>query len=88
VNERLIYKWLGYGNDTDGNCPIRKMHPSWPPLDMNTWHREVVPKLSKEADVTFRHGAWGIQPWKQAWRGPHWVWEDPWLALTKYLEAK
>jgi hypothetical protein len=104
VNERLIYEWLKpelvgddwklYGDLDD--CGVYQMDafrdgkPSMalPPLDMNTWHGEVLPKLSKEADVTFRHGHWDIQPWKRAWHGPHWAREDPWQALTDYLEAK
>jgi len=73
--------WEYDGHDFRGKVPL-------PYLDWNTWHDEVVKKLRKECDVSFRSGTWDLQPWREAWHGPHWAREDPWVALTEYLEAK
>jgi hypothetical protein len=93
MNERLIYTWLGYGPDRNG------VYPNRPILDMNTWHREVAPKLHAEGvDIQF---AWSDYDDD---RGPIWVlvWPKPphgvyhvmsrkdaaWETLIEYLEAQ
>lgn len=102
MNERLIYEWLKpelvgddwklYGDLDD--CGVYQMDafrdgkPSMalPPLDMNTWHGEVIPKLKAgRAVVKFDScslGGWEIQGRAYVFRA------DPWQALTDYLEAK
>jgi hypothetical protein len=67
--------------------------PSLPPLDMNTWHGEVVPKLLSEgAEVHFvtnqnnhleRHHNIYARGCSEPFSGP-----DPWQSLTEYLEEK
>ena len=98
MNERLIYEWLRpelkgapwhkgsarlgpmayIGSDTSQWFYI-------PKLDMNTWHGEVVPKLKQEGASICFHSTNGC-PWEVDGDG-YGCSDDPWLALTAYLEA-
>ena len=60
---------------------------SLPPLDMNTWHGEVVPKLKAQGVKVVFENDWWLTPAKYPPAFPAIVNPDPWLALTEYLEA-
>ena len=102
MNERLIYEWLKpelvgddwklYGDLDD--CGVYQMDafrdgkPSMalPPLDMNTWYGEVIPKLKKE-DATVNFTSLNKSGWEidgDNYGCSH----DPYEALTEYLEAQ
>ena len=109
MNERLIYEWLKpelvgddwklYGDLDD--CGVYQMDafrdgkPSMalPPLDMNTWYGEVVPKLLSEgAEVHFvtnqnNHNERHHNIYAQGCYEPFSD-SDPYEALTEYLEAQ
>ena len=80
----------GYGWVAAGDSEWKDFGPL-PPLDMNTWHGEVVPKLQGEGcAVEFAAEA-------EPTEAKYWViWRDrvpfsmadPYEALTEYLEAK
>lgn len=57
--------------------PIRKL----PPLDMNTWDREALPKLDRdEVTASFYGGLWHLD-------ANMFANADPWLALLDYIKA-
>lgn len=72
--KRAIYEW----------CPELQGKP----LDMNTWHGEVVPKLKAEDVKVVFENDWWLSPAKYPPTFPAIVNAYPWQALTEYLEAK
>uniref|UniRef100_A0A6M3JFM6 Uncharacterized protein n=1 Tax=viral metagenome TaxID=1070528 RepID=A0A6M3JFM6_9ZZZZ len=109
MNEKLIYEWLrhelkgqkGVGIVHEDGCVtavwvtayhVRHECPL-PPLDMNTWHGEVVPKLVAEGrGVEFIANRTGERYWvirKPTENGfSLFSLAAPYETLTEYLEAK
>ena len=105
MNERLVYEWLSESDeivqevhdgefvwtsvDMEGNYHSRPCLP----LDMNTWHGEVVPKLLSEgAEVHFvtnqnNHNERHHNIYAQGCYEPFSD-SGPYEALTEYLEAQ
>ena len=88
AQQRAIYEWLGYKFDTDGTATLQEMFPWLPPLGMDYAFRVCIPKLVKECDVTYRHGRWDMQPWKEAYDFARIAQEDFYAALLQYLGVK
>lgn len=86
-SERAIYEWLGYKDSQCFKCGgwmyryDEQFWKSCPPLDMNTWDREALPKLDRdEVTASFYGGLWHLD-------ANMFANADPWLALLDYIKA-
>jgi len=94
-DERAIYEWLYSELAELPQWELRKsrgLPPTamWngrfnakmlPPLDMNTWHSDVLRQLNKaEVTVCFAHGQWHLD-------ANVFVNVDPYAALLDYIKA-
>jgi hypothetical protein len=74
----------------DGICQLPALYVkdssgNWQP-NYQWFHTDCMARLQKEADVTFRHGLWDIQPWKEAYDSGRKVREDIIAVVAEYAE--